>query len=92
MFESIDDTIWVVSKNGEIIMVNKSSERLTGYSKEYMQGRNVSDFSPQIANVIGQLQSESTTPSVVTQVVYHSRPDLSGSSSHGWVQHVLMTL
>lgn len=67
-FESIDDTIWVVSKNGKIIMANKSSERLTGYSKEYMQGRNVSDFSQKIADVIEQLQSEPTTPSVVTEV------------------------
>jgi two-component system sensor histidine kinase DegS len=44
LFESAEEAIWVQNMNGEIIMANEASVKLTGYSRQELIGMNVKDF------------------------------------------------
>jgi PAS domain S-box-containing protein len=44
LFESAEEAIWVQNMDGEIIMANEASVKLTGYSRQELIGMNVREF------------------------------------------------
>jgi two-component system sensor histidine kinase DegS len=44
LFESAEEAIWVQNMDGEIIMANEASVKLTGYSRQELIGINVKEF------------------------------------------------
>lgn len=47
IFENASDSIWVQNLSGEIIVANKATELLTGYSAEELTGMNAISFLPE---------------------------------------------
>jgi PAS domain S-box-containing protein len=44
LFENAEEAIWVQNMDGEIVMANEASVKLTGYSRQELMSMNVKDF------------------------------------------------
>jgi PAS domain S-box-containing protein len=44
LFESAEEAVWVQNMDGEIIMANEASVKLTGYARQELIGMNVKEF------------------------------------------------
>ncbi len=58
IFENSSDAVFIVGLNGQIVEVNRTAETITGYKKEELLNKNVSDISKAEKLDLGQMPYE----------------------------------